>query len=281
MLNSSFKFYLAAVFLVFLTELQGQTQDRHCYFEVSRIATNNTQTIVTVRAHNSVKKPIVVLYYCGSKITLGLPDYFTGPAVFTDTIPKIDCKCNEIEVAISTVSPRCDTSFKYNSNHCALPPPPPPRDTEYVVIHDTIHQKVIVERKVEVMPVCKTCIKWWECFEECYLNWLLGLIVGIYFMIRIRLIGNAATLKIPLFGTLIWSNFWEFLFGSVAMAVLAYCPCQSAAWGLIGLTIALLTIFFDLFRKDKKYPEWRSALLISIGLIASMLSIILINCGWT
>lgn len=286
MLNSSFKSYLVVICLIFLTELNGQAQDKHCYFEVSRIATTNTHTTVTVRAYDSVKKPMVVLYYCGSKITIGLPDYFTGAAVFTDTIPKIDCKCNEIEVAISTASPPCDTRFKYTSNHCALPPPtpppppPPPRTPENLVVHDTIYKEVIVERKVAAMPICKTCVKWWECFEECYLNWLLGIIVGIYFMIRIRLIGNAATLKIPLFGTLVWSNFWEFLLGSAAMAVLAYCPCQSAVWGLIGLTITLLTIFFDLFRKDKKYPEWRSALLISIGFIGSMISIMLINCGW-
>jgi len=96
---------------------------------------------------------------------------------------------------------------------------------------------------------------------------------------RILLIAANSKLEIPLIGTIIWSHFWEFLCGSFALAFIASCPCQSAFFGVIGIVIGATIIIYDLFRKDKKYTEWKSGLLVGGGALLAFISIIVFICN--
>jgi len=260
----------------FCSGIQGQ-----CFFDIVRIENTKNGIEVTVNVFQGCKGPKIVIKNCSSKnISLELPSDFRGPDLFTIPLNGINCDCEtQIEYEISSTSPYCSASKKLDKEYCdtykVKEPAPPPPPVPPVIIRDTI----TIDKVIYKLPPCKTCYKFSECFNDCFLCCLLGFLLGLYFLIRILLIGANSKLEIPLIGTIIWSHFWEFLYGSFALAFIASCPCQSALFGIIGIIISAGLIIFDLFREEKKYTEWKSGLLIGGGALIAFISIIILNCN--
>jgi hypothetical protein len=254
-----------------------------CPFDVVHIKNNNGYVDVSLLVYSSVKYPSVTLLNCNNeKSSLPLPRSLE-PGQYTYPIKREKCNCKDkIEYIIKARSPYCQSKKTINKNYCIDEIIPDTVFVEKPVYKDKVVYKDKIEYKdriIEKKDPCDICTAPWNCFGECFICWLLGLLVGLYLLFRILFIGEDKIWDFWIFGQVSKPNVWEAIFGSIAISVVASCPCQSAFFGVAGSLIGSTIIAWDLFRKEKKYPEWKSGLLVTIGLLLSFVSILLVACN--
>jgi len=260
--------------------MKGQSQSEYCLFDVVRIENTTNGIEVTVKVFQQSKAPSITILNCGdTKIKVPLPPHFVKSGLFTYKVKGAKCNCSgAIEYNLYSSSPNCTKINKLPSSYCDDKVEPIIK-TEYI---DREVEKIVykdVERIVHVLPPCHTCSNPLKCFSECFICWFFGFLVGIYLLFRVLFIAEDKNWDFWVFGSVSKPHLWEATFGAISIAIIASCPCQSALMGIVCLIVSGLIIVFSLFKKEEKYPEWKSGLLVAGGIIIALISIIGLNCN--